>query len=115
MNRPFDQQEQSAASTGAGWVEHVVLFKIRAGTSGDAVQAMRTGLESLPETIPGILDLSCGENFCDRAKGMNFGLVVRFESERALQLYVHHADHVRVVETLVQPIVDDVLALDYLH
>ena len=112
---PFDQDAPAGAGDEDRCVEHVVLFKIAAGTPAEAVRAMRAGLESLPETIPGILELSCGENFCDRSKGMNFGLVVRFESERALRLYAKHADHVRVVQTLVEPIVDDVLALDFRH
>ena len=79
-------------------VEHVVLFKTRPGTPPEQVQAMVDGLRALRGQIPGIVDLTCGHNFCDRNQGYNVGLVVRFESREALAVYLPHPAHRAAVD-----------------
>jgi hypothetical protein len=94
-------------------IEHIVLFRWAEGASPDAVNRVVTELRELKGKIPGILDLSCGTNFCDRAKGYTHGLVVRFANRAALDAYGPHPEHQRVVQNFIAPIRGDVLALDY--
>lgn len=94
-------------------IEHIVLFRWAEGASPDAVNRVVTELRELKGKIPGILDLSCGTNFCDRAKGYTHGLVVRFADRAALDAYGPHPEHQRVVQNFIAPIRGDVLALDY--
>ena len=94
-------------------VEHIVLFKVKEGTPIDAVTAMTDGLGELKNRVPGILDLSVGTNFSDRSKGFTHGLVVRFRDRASLNEYIPHPAHQEVVQGLIRPIVDDVLAVDY--
>jgi len=94
-------------------IEHIVLFKIKADTPAEAVAAMTDGLKGLKARVPGIVDISVGPNFSDRNKGFTHGLVVRFQDRAALDGYIPHPAHREVVEQLIRPITEDVLAMDY--
>ena len=94
-------------------IEHIVLFKVKAGTSPEAVAAMMNGLKALQSTVPGVVGLSVGANFSDRSKGFTHGLVVRFRDKAALDGYIPHPAHREVVEKLIRPITEDVLVVDF--
>jgi len=94
-------------------IEHIVLFRWIDAASEETKNKVMTELRGLRSKIPGIVDLSCGPNFCDRAKGYTHGLVVRFTDRAALETYGPHPEHQRVVQTFINPIRADVLALDY--
>jgi hypothetical protein len=94
-------------------IEHIVLFRWTEGTSQEAMNTAMTELRKLKDKIPGIVDLSCGANFCDRAKGYTHGLVVRFKDRAALESYGPHAEHQSVVQKLIRPFSAEILALDY--
>ena len=94
-------------------IEHIVLFQFQPDASLEAIAAAVAGLKGLKDKIPGIVSLSCGENFCDRAQGYTHGLVVRFVDKAALEAYQPHPAHQEVVEQLIKPIKLQVLAMDY--
>ena len=94
-------------------IEHIVLFRWTDAAGGKAIETVMTELRGLKNKIPGIVDLSCGANFCDRAKGFTHGLVVRFTDRASLEAYGPHPEHQRVVQNLIKPIAADILALDY--
>ncbi|MBI3467291.1 MAG: Dabb family protein [Planctomycetes bacterium] len=94
-------------------IEHVVLFKVKAGTHAASVKAMVEGLKGLKTRVPGIVDLSVGANFTDRNKGFTHGLIVRFQDKAALEGYLPHPAHQEVVQGCIRPIIEDVIALDY--
>ena len=96
-------------------VEHIALFSVRADARPEEIEAMLARLRRLPEEVPGILYLSCGENFSDRAQGYTHGLVVRFPDRAALDAYQVHPKHQAAVAEAIRPTVEPggVLALDY--
>jgi len=94
-------------------IEHIVLFRWREEASQEAVDRAVAELRKLKGKIPGIVDLSCGANFSDRANGYTHGLVVRFADRSALGAYGPHPEHQRVVQNLINPIRAEILALDY--
>ena len=94
-------------------VEHLVLFRWKEGADSAAIESALEGLRALEDAIPGILELTCGHNFSDRAKGFDAGLYVRFENRAALDAYGPHPAHQRVVQELLAPIREDVIALDF--
>jgi hypothetical protein len=94
-------------------VEHIVLFRWTEGASQEAIDSAVAELRGLKGKIAGVVDLSCGVNFSDRAKGYTHGLVVRFTDRAALEAYVPHPEHQRVVQNFINPIRADILALDY--
>lgn len=94
-------------------VEHLVLFRWQPAATATQIAAAVAALRSLPERIPGIIQLSCGENFSDRAKGFHHGLVVRFDDRAALSSYQAHPAHQAVLQQSIKPILAESLALDY--
>jgi hypothetical protein len=94
-------------------IEHLVLFKAKSGTPPDRLEAMVKALAALKGQVPGILDISAGENFSARSQGYTHGLFVRFPDRSALDSYQSHPAHQDVVSRHVKPHVEAVLALDY--
>lgn len=94
-------------------VEHIVLLKWKPNTTADQVNLVMERLRELPNEIPGILDLQCGENFSDRSQGYTHGLVVRFVDRAALETYSPHPAHRAVVEETINPIREVSLGFDF--
>ena len=94
-------------------IEHLVLFRWSADASPEAIAQAMDGLRALRGQIPGIRDLTCGEDFGTRAQGYTHALVVRLDDRAALEAYGPHPAHQRVVQEFIAPIRADVLALDY--
>ncbi len=94
-------------------VEHIVLFRWTEEASQEAIDRAVAELGGLKGTIAGIVDLSCGANFSDRAKGYTHGLVVRFTDRASLEAYAPHPEHRRIVQNFISPIRADILALDF--
>jgi hypothetical protein len=94
-------------------VEHIVLFRWNEEATQEAITQVVEELRLLKDKIPGIIDLTCGANFSDRAQGYTHGLVVRLTDRNALEVYGPHPEHQRVVQNFISPIRADVLALDY--
>lgn len=94
-------------------IEHLVLFRWTADASAEAITRVMDELRALKGQIPGVRDLTCGENFSPRSQGFTHALVVRLEDRAALDAYGPHPAHQRVVQEFIAPIRADVLALDY--
>lgn len=96
-------------------VEHILLMRWKDQTPQEAIDRAMAALRGFKEQIPGIVDLSCGLNFSERAKGYTHALVVRFNDRAALDAYFPHPEHQRVVQNLINPFRADTLILDYEH
>lgn len=94
-------------------IEHIVLFQWTPDTSAEAIAKVVTEMRALKGQIPGVLDLTCGENFCPRSQGFTHALVVRFENRAALGAYGPHPEHQRVVQEFINSIRANTLAVDY--
>lgn len=94
-------------------VEHIVLFKFKADASTEAVRHIQERLASLKSQIPGIVDLTVGENFCERNQGFTHGIVVRFDNRASLEAYLPHPSHQAVVQETIRPILEDLISVDY--
>ena len=94
-------------------VEHIVLFKWSEAATPAQINSAMDGLRTLKQSVPGIVDLTCGENFTLRSQGFTHGLVVRFNDRTCLETYVPHPNHQKIVEAYINPIKAELLALDY--
>jgi len=94
-------------------VEHIVLFQAKPDASPESLEAMLDALRSLKDAVPGVVSLTCGANTSDRGGGFTHGLVVRFESQEALDNYLPHPAHRKVVEENVLPVCDEIVVCDY--
>lgn len=93
-------------------VEHLVWFKLKEEATPEDRVAMMDALNGLREAIPGILHLACGEDFSGRSRGFHIGLIVRFESRAALEVYGPHPQHKAFGDSF-RHLWEDVMALDF--
>ena len=94
-------------------IEHLVLFQWTPDASAEAIAQVLAALKALRGQVPGIVDLTCGENFSARAQGYTHALTVRFEARAALDAYGPHPAHQKVVQELIKPINASTLVVDY--
>lgn len=94
-------------------VEHIVLIRWTEQASQAAIDSAVEELRGLKGKIAGIVELSCGANFSERAKGFTHGMVVRFTDRAALEAYGPHPEHQRVVQNVLGPIRADILIFDF--
>lgn len=94
-------------------IEHLVLLKVKPDASPQETERMIDALKGLAGSIPSIRELTCGRNTSDRSQGFTHGLFVRFASTADLDAYISHSEHRRVVDEYLQPVVDDVVVVDY--
>jgi hypothetical protein len=94
-------------------VEHILLLRVTEQATPEAIGRALDGLRGLKDKIPGIVEVTCGPNFSDRAKGYTHAMVMRFQDRASLQAYGPHPEHQRVVQDLINPIRAEVLVVDY--
>jgi hypothetical protein len=94
-------------------VEHLVLIRWAEQATPEAIATAMSELRGLKGKIEGIVDLSCGENFSERAKGYTHAMVARFVDRAALAAFYPHPEHQRVVQTFVVPFRADIVVVDY--
>jgi len=92
-------------------VYHLVWIKFADGVPAERIESHLQALRSLRTRVPGVLDLTLGANFTDRANGCTHGLVVTLQDRQALSNYATHPDHVAVASAVRQDA--QILALDY--
>ncbi len=94
-------------------VEHMVLLKFSADTPAAArVEVIRRLLE-LKDEVPGIVEMTAGENFSQRSQGFQVGLLVRFEHREALQPIGQHPKHQAVYKYMESVGLEDIIAVDF--
>jgi hypothetical protein len=81
-------------------VDHLVFLAVREDASPEDIEDLISSIWRLKDSVPGVVDLTVGENFSERSGGYTHGLFVRFESVEDLQGYMKHPDHLAVVEKL---------------
>ncbi len=81
-------------------IDHLVFIAVKEDASPEDVEDLISSIRGLKDSVPGVVDLTVGENFSGRSGGYTHGLFVRFESREDLQRYMEHPDHLAVVEKL---------------
>jgi hypothetical protein len=81
-------------------IDHLVFIAVKEDASPEDVEDLISSIRGLKGSVPGVVDLTVGENFSGRSGGYTHGLFVRFESREDLQRYMEHPDHLAVVEKL---------------
>ena len=95
-------------------VQHIVLFKFRAGTVESKIRELFAELEQLKEKIPGILYFAGGPYSSPEGlnHGYTHGFIMTFDSPEARDRYLPHPEHERV-KGLILPHLEDVIAFDF--
>ncbi|MEO6052782.1 MAG: Dabb family protein [Chthoniobacterales bacterium] len=93
-------------------VHHLVLFKLKPGTTDETVENMMRETRMQLLKIPEVLNIKCGKRV-DPDNDWQFFLAVDFESMNRLAVYTKDPIHVKYVEEIIKPNVSKRLALDY--
>ena len=91
-------------------VQHIVWFKAKDGTSEEQLADLHSQIRGLIK-VPGVIAVSSGKNFTDRANDFTEGAIITLESKEALAEYAIHPIHIPVVEQMRA--LTDVMALDF--
>ncbi len=96
-------------------VKHIVLLKLKEGTTAEQTAAVLAGLQGLQHKLDGILDVTGGDNISPEGKsqGYGWGFVMTFADEASRDAYLPHPAHKAVSTETIRPIVEDVLVFDY--
>lgn len=93
-------------------IKHVVLVKVKPGTSQEQIDAMVAGYNSMKDAIPELVSWSMGPNL--RGDGeFPHAMVAVVEDLEALKRYVDHPLHQRVSAELGRPIFEKRVIADY--
>ncbi len=95
-------------------LRHVVLFKFKDAASKEEIQKVENAFLDLPNKIEQIKDFEWGLNNSPEGLNKDFThcFLVTFNSEEDRSIYLPHPSHQDFV-TLLGPVLDDVLVLDY--
>ncbi|KAK3011581.1 hypothetical protein RJ639_012227 [Escallonia herrerae] len=95
-------------------VEHIVLFKVKPETPAAKIASMVNGLNGLT-SLPEVLHLTAGALHRTRSNSLFFThmLHTRYRSKEDLNAYTVHPSHVTVVKESIRPIIDDIMAVDW--
>ena len=93
-------------------IDHLVLFTVSDDTLKEDLDDLISSVKGLKDSVPGVMDLSVGEDFSGRAGDYTHGLFARFEGRDSLKGYLEHPDHLSVVEKL-DAFTDGRIVLDY--
>ncbi|KAL2251051.1 stress-response A/B barrel domain-containing protein UP3 [Sesamum indicum] len=101
-------------STSDQIIEHIVLYKLKPDADPPAVNAMLSNLNRLA-SIDSVLHLSAGPVSRCRSNSLTFThmLHCRYRSKPDLISYSENPNHISVVADYVKPVVDDVMAVDW--
>jgi light-regulated signal transduction histidine kinase (bacteriophytochrome) len=83
-------------------VDHLVFFAAKEEATPEEIEDLVASIRALKEQVPGVVDLSVGEDFSGRSGEYTHGLFVRFEDAAGLQEYMNHPAHLKVVEKLAE-------------
>lgn len=102
-------------STKSQIIEHVVLFKVKPDTDESKINAMINGLNGL-SSLDQVVHISAGAVHRIESSCLAFTHVLhgRYNTKNDLNAYNVHPAHVSVVTEAVRPIVEDVMAVDWI-
>lgn len=79
---------------------HIALFKWRQGVTRDEVAAALKEVGALQEKIPGVVEISTGQNSSRYSEGYTDVVLVRAETQEAIDNYRLHPDHAAVAKKI---------------
>lgn len=91
---------------------HIALYKWKPRiTAGQINQALQD-IEALATKVPGILDITTGENTSKYSEGYTHAILVRGENQAAIDAYRNHPDHTKAA-TLIEAMEGQGIGVDF--
>jgi quinol monooxygenase YgiN len=93
-------------------VQHIVLLKLKPGTTDRDVTEAFVAAEALVENSPGMLEFAFGRDRSDPDQGYGLASIIQFRDQDALSAYLESPERTAYVDEHVAPITDDRIELD---
>lgn len=90
---------------------HIAWMTFKPGVTAERIEQHFAACRALPSKIPLLRSLVCGANVTQRANGMTHGIVVTLRDLDAIDQYLKHPEHIKVV-TPMKDDVDQLLVMD---
>ncbi len=104
---------QNIKKTGKEKAVHIVLFKFKGGTTTEQIRSLQNEILKQQGIVPGLLEISFGEDFTGRSKGFTHVEVAVFRDKESLEDFNKSDYHQQLIVTHIKPVLDDILVLDY--
>jgi hypothetical protein len=91
---------------------HAFMFQWKVGIADRQRNDAMRQIQSLAGKIPGLVELTCGENVSPRSQGFTHGGVMKFSDKNSLDAYDKHPEHQKVL-ALLKPMLSLAAELDY--
>ena len=75
---------------------HIAIFQWKPNVTEAEIADVLREVEALQPKIPGIVEISCGKNTSRYSEGYTHVVLVRGETQDAIDAYRKHPDHVSV-------------------
>ncbi|XP_058728145.1 stress-response A/B barrel domain-containing protein UP3-like, partial [Vicia villosa] len=111
---PFRSTIKMSSSTQTKTIEHIVLFKVKENSEPSKLTSMVNGLSSLI-SLDQVLHLTTGPLLRNRSTALTFTHMLhsRYKSKEDLEAYSTHPSPIGVVRGSILPIIDDLMAVDW--
>ena len=93
-------------------LKHVVFLKFKKGVSESAIAEIEVGLGELPDIIPEIMEFLFGRDVLRSERSYDFALVSEFENLEAMQRYIIHPAHQKVMAK-IKVICESLVVVDF--
>ena len=91
---------------------HIALFKFKPEISKEEIDNSMNEVRALKKKIPQIIEIFAGENFSKHSKGFTHAIVIKFNSNKGIDLYRSHPDHKPIADRLDQ-VEEDSIGIDF--
>lgn len=105
---------QNKSEFGPEKAVHIVLFKFKQEATPQQIQHLGNEILRQKNTVPGLLEISFGEDFTNRAKGFTHAEVAVFKDKKSLEDFNQSDAHLELISKHIKPILEDILVVDYL-
>lgn len=80
---------------------HIFMFRWKVGSTLEQHQRAAREISAFAGSVPGLLEITVGENLAANHQGYTFGGCMKFSDALAYQQYCGHALHQRLLDWLV--------------
>ncbi|KAI1319985.1 hypothetical protein EDD11_002316 [Mortierella claussenii] len=95
-------------------VAHTIFLKVKSSLTEEQAQDILRAVAALYDQLPGVIEsVHLGANFSARSKGFTHGFTMVFKDRAALETYDKSPQHVKAVQEIIRPNIDDLLCVDY--
>lgn len=91
---------------------HIALYKWKTTATNEVIRNALNEVKSLADKVPGLIEISWGENTSKYGEGYTHVILVRAENQAAIDAYRGHPDHTKVAKE-IEAIEDHGIGVDF--